>query len=113
MDFSYHWPACLWVQISPKGQYLVVSELAQRGSRSWTTAEFAEAILERDAELNLAMPIRGTFCDPASKAKEVTTGTAVRDSPRWAWRRSASPGLCATAACASQTRSPTRRCRCW
>ncbi len=76
VDFGYHWPACLWVQISPKGQYLVVSELAQRESRGWTTAEFAEAILERDAELNLAMPIRGTFCDPAGKAKEVTTGTS-------------------------------------
>ena len=25
VDFGFHWPACLWIQVSPKGQPLVIS----------------------------------------------------------------------------------------
>jgi hypothetical protein len=79
VDFGFHNPACLWVQISPKGQFCVVSELAQREPFNWTTEEFAEAILERDRELHLAVPISGTFCDPAGKSVEATTGISEFD----------------------------------
>ena len=65
VDFGYHWPACLWMQISPAGQYIVVAALARREPYNWTTEEFADKILAVDAALNLVEPPRATFCDSA------------------------------------------------
>ncbi len=59
---------------SPKGQPLVISEIAQREPLEWTTQEFVNKICERDRALGLAVPMRGTFCDPAGQGVEAQTG---------------------------------------
>ena len=74
VDFGFHWPACIWVQISPKGQYIVVAALARREPYNWTTEEFADKILAVDAALNLVEPPRATFCDPAGANVQAQTG---------------------------------------
>jgi len=79
VDFGFHWPTCLWVQISPRGQYHVVAELARREPFNWTTEEFADHILAIDAELNLFEPPRGTFCDPAGRNVGAQTGESEID----------------------------------
>jgi hypothetical protein len=79
VDFGFHWPACLWVQFSPAGRPVVVAELARREPFNWTTAEFADHILEIDKRLNLVEPPRGTLCDPAGGNVTATTGESEFD----------------------------------
>jgi hypothetical protein len=79
VDFGFHWPACLWVQFSPAGRPVVVAELARREPYNWTTEEFADHILAIDASLNLVMPPRGTYCDPAGANVTATTGESEFD----------------------------------
>ena len=76
VDFGFHHPAALWVQIAPSGQFQIVAELAQREPFNWTTEEFADEILKRDAELGLFEPPRGTYCDPAGANVQSQTGEA-------------------------------------
>ena len=73
------------------GQFVVVAELAQREPFNWTTEEFADEILEIDASLGLFEPPRGTFCDPAGKARQsADRRDRVRGlSSSRAWGRSA------------------------
>ena len=78
-DFGFHWPAALWVQISPKGQFFVVAELARREPFNWTTEEFADEIIKIDNSLGLFEPPRGTFCDPAGRGVEAQTGESEID----------------------------------
>jgi hypothetical protein len=65
LDFGYHYPACAWLQVSPKGQWFVVAELTPH---DLTTDEFAEAILEEESSFGLVKPMRGTYADPAGRA---------------------------------------------
>jgi hypothetical protein len=74
VDFGFHWPACLWIQISPAGQPIVIAELARRETFNWTTAEFADRILKMDGLLGLFEVPRGTYCDPAGKGVQSQTG---------------------------------------
>jgi len=74
VDFGFHWPACLWLQISPKGQVFVVGELARREVYNWSTQQFADEILRVDAEFGLFDPPRGTYCDPAGTGVQSQTG---------------------------------------
>ncbi len=74
VDFGFHWPACLWIQESPSGQSVVVAELAGREAFDWTTEEFADNILAKEATLGLVKPVRATFCDPAGKGVNPQTG---------------------------------------
>ena len=74
VDFGFHNPACLWIQLSPKGQPAVISELARREDFDWTTQRFAEEILKRDKELRLDVPMSGTYCDPAGTGVQSQTG---------------------------------------
>ena len=62
VDFGYHYPACAWLQVSPKGQRFVVAELTPH---DLTTEEFALAILEREKGFGLVKPPRSTYVDPA------------------------------------------------
>jgi hypothetical protein len=64
VDFGYHYPACAWLQVSPKGQQFVVAELTPH---DLTTDEFALAILEKERAFGLAKPPRATYVDPAGK----------------------------------------------
>jgi hypothetical protein len=64
VDFGYHYPACAWLQVSPRGQQFVVAELTPH---DLTTEEFALAILETEKSFRLAKPPRGTYVDPAGK----------------------------------------------
>ena len=79
VDFGFHHPAALWIQIAPSGQFIVVAELARREPFNWTTEEFADQILKRDAELGLFEPPRGTYCDPAGRGVEAQTGESEFD----------------------------------
>jgi hypothetical protein len=65
IDFGFHYPACAWLQISPKGQWFVVAELAPHDV---TTDEFAEAILEAEKGFGLVEKPRATYVDPAGNA---------------------------------------------
>jgi hypothetical protein len=65
VDFGYHYPACAWLQRSPKGQYFVVAELVPH---NLTTDEFARAILAKEAGFALVSPPRATYSDPAGNA---------------------------------------------
>ena len=79
VDFGFHWPACLWIQISPAGQYIMVAALARREPYNWTTEEFADKILKVDAALGIVEPPRGTFCDPAGSGVQSQTGESEFD----------------------------------
>lgn len=68
LDFGYHHPACLWLQVAPSGQLFIVGELAPE---NLTTDEFRDAIIEMDSQLGLAP--RDSYCDPAGKAVNVQT----------------------------------------
>ena len=74
VDFGYHYPACLWIQEAPSGQVCVVAELAGRKRSDWTTEEFADAILAKDASLGLVERPRATYCDPAGHGVSAQTG---------------------------------------
>ena len=65
IDFGFHYPACAWLQISPKGQWFVVAELTPHDV---TTDEFAEAILKREKGFGLIEKPRATNVDPAGNA---------------------------------------------
>jgi hypothetical protein len=65
IDFGFHYPACAWLQISLKGQWFVVAELAPHDV---TTDEFAEAILKREKGFGLVETPRATYVDPAGNA---------------------------------------------
>ena len=68
VDFGWHHGAALWIATAPSGQPYVVSELLVHRQ---TTAEFAEAILQRDRALGVRPVV--TFCDPAGKGVAVQT----------------------------------------
>ena len=74
VDFGYHFPVCLWIQEAPSGQVRVVAELAGRKRFDWTTEEFADAILAKDASLGLVEQPLVTFCDPAGNNTTAQTG---------------------------------------
>ena len=74
VDFGYHYPVCLWIQEAPSGQVRVVAELAGRKRFDWTTEEFADAILAKDATLGLVEQPLVTFCDPAGNNTTAQTG---------------------------------------
>jgi hypothetical protein len=74
VDFGYHYPVCLWIQEAPSGQVCVVAELAGRKRFDWTTEEFADAILAKDATLGLVEQPRVSFCDPAGNNTSAQTG---------------------------------------
>ena len=79
VDFGRRHPACLWIQTSPAGQPFVVAEFvpaARAASAAMTTGEFADNIKRIDAELGLFAPPMVTYCDPAGKAAEATTGVS-------------------------------------
>jgi hypothetical protein len=65
IDFGFHYPACAWLQISPKGQWFVVAELTPHDV---TTDEFAAAILEAEKGFGLVETLRATYVDPAGNA---------------------------------------------
>jgi len=76
-DFGRRHPAALWIQTSPQGQPIIVAEYAPAArdtSAAMTTQEFADQVKRIDAELGLDYPPSTTFCDPAGKAVEATTG---------------------------------------
>ena len=50
IDWGYHNPACVWLQVSPQGQLFVVHELIPT---NLTTAEFIGEVLRVDASLGL------------------------------------------------------------
>ena len=113
VDFGYHYPACLWLQEAPSGQVRVVAELAGRKRFDWTTEEFADAILAKDASLGLVEEPCVTFCDPAGNGVNAQTGESEVEvfkvkglAPVSEQSRSV------TAACVSQTPWPSRRSRC-
>ena len=68
VDFGWHHGAALWIATAPSGQPYVVSELLVHRA---TTAEFAQAILERDRALGVRPHV--TYCDPAGKGVAVQT----------------------------------------
>ena len=74
VDFGFHNPVCLWIQISPTGQPIVIAELARRKPFDWTTEEFADRILKMDGLLGLFEVPRGTYCDPAGQGVQSQTG---------------------------------------
>ena len=107
IDFGYRHPACLWAQRSPAGQLFIVDELLPENR---TTPEFVAAIKAREAELSASRCrcLRATATRPARAPtcrlpRASSRSCAVRVLPRSV----RAPG-CATAACASWTRSPTR-----
>jgi hypothetical protein len=76
-DFGRRHPAAAWIQTSPHGQPIVVAEYApaQRdASAAMTTQEFADNVKRIDRDLGLNVPPSTTFCDPAGKRAEATTG---------------------------------------
>lgn len=74
VDFGNHSLACLWIQEAPSGQVCVVAEIAGRKRFDWTTAEFADAILAKEATLGLVEEPRATLCDPAGNGVTAQTG---------------------------------------
>ena len=76
IDFGYRHPACLWAQRSPAGQLFIVDELLPENT---TTPEFVAKIKAREAGFGLALPVIGSFCDPAGKAANVQTAESEFD----------------------------------
>ena len=96
IDWGYHSPACVWVQISPAGQPIVVHEYLPHDV---TTAEFVAGIVREDAKLGLVSPPH-----VASSTPPALRSTCRSSLPRWkppsapAWRRSSVTRWCAKAA---------------
>ncbi len=70
VDFGYHSPACLWIQVSPAGQPFVVAEWVPH---DLTTDEFAAGILAIEKGWSLGLPPHVTYCDPAGRSVNVQT----------------------------------------
>jgi hypothetical protein len=70
VDFGYHHPACVWVQLSPEGQPFVVAELVPA---DLTTEEFVRAILSQESAWRLATEPQATYGDPAGRSTNVQT----------------------------------------
>lgn len=86
VDFGYHHPACVWVQVSPAGQPFVVAELVpafREPSARMTTGAFIDGILETDIKLGLSKPPARTYGDPAGRGVNAQTG----ESEATAFRR--------------------------
>jgi hypothetical protein len=79
IDWGYHSPAAVWVQLSPAGQPFIVHEYRPH---DLVTNEFVAGIVREDAKLGLVTPPRISYVDPAGAAVNVQIATPEVEAAR-------------------------------